>query len=71
MDRLDTFYIGEAGSLAPVQELADCLVIRDPGILVPDRGTVKNSKNRLAASGPTSAMIAGIRKFSADRIDSE
>ena len=37
MDRLDIFDIGEAGSLAPVQELADRLVIRDPRILVADR----------------------------------
>jgi len=33
-------------------------------------GTVKNSKKRLVASGPTLAMIGGIRKFSAGRIDS-
>jgi hypothetical protein len=37
MDRLDIFDIGETGSLAPVQELADRLVIRDPRILVADR----------------------------------
>ena len=37
MDRFDIFKIGETGSLAPVQELADRLIIRDPCILVADR----------------------------------
>jgi hypothetical protein len=31
MDWFDIFKIGESGSLAPVQELADRLVIRNPG----------------------------------------
>jgi hypothetical protein len=37
MDRFDIFKIGKTGSLAPVQKLADSLVIRVPGILVADR----------------------------------
>ena len=36
MDRLDIFKIRETGSLAPVQKLADRLVVRDPCVLVPD-----------------------------------
>ena len=31
------FKIGETGSLAPVQELADRLIVRDPSILIADR----------------------------------
>ena len=45
MDRFDIFNIRETGSLAPVQELADCLVIRDPCILVPDRDREKFEKS--------------------------
>jgi hypothetical protein len=37
MDRFDIFKIGETGSLAPVQELADRLVVCHPGVLVPNR----------------------------------
>ncbi len=36
VDRLDIFNIGEAGSLAPVEELIDRLVVCHPGVLVTD-----------------------------------
>jgi hypothetical protein len=37
MDRFDIFKIGETGSLAPVQELADCLIVGGPSVFVADR----------------------------------
>jgi hypothetical protein len=37
MDRLDIFKIRETGSLAPVQKLANSLVVRSSCIFVPDR----------------------------------
>jgi hypothetical protein len=56
MDRFDIFKIGESGPLSPVHELADRLGVRHPGVLVADWDR-ENSKNRLVASGPTSAMM--------------
>lgn len=37
MDRFDIFEVAKAGFLAPIQKLADGVIIRDPGVLVPDR----------------------------------
>jgi hypothetical protein len=37
MDRFDVFQVGETGLLAPVQELTNRLVVRDPGVLIADR----------------------------------
>jgi hypothetical protein len=56
MDRFDIFKIGETGSLAPVQELADCLIVGGPSVFVADRN---REEFKVVASGPTSAMIAG------------
>jgi hypothetical protein len=39
------FKIGEAGSLAPVQELADRLVVRHPGTLIADRDREEFAKS--------------------------
>jgi hypothetical protein len=35
-NRLNIFQAAEAGALAPIQELADGMVISDPRVLVPD-----------------------------------
>jgi hypothetical protein len=69
MDRLDIFNIGETGSLAPVQELTDRLVICDPGILVADRDREKFEKS-FGRFGSDISDDRGIRKFSEGRIDS-
>jgi hypothetical protein len=37
MDWFDIFKIRKAGPLAPIQELTDRLIIRDPCVLVPNR----------------------------------
>jgi hypothetical protein len=41
VDRFDIFKIGETGSLAPVKELANGLIVRDPCVLVADRNREK------------------------------
>jgi hypothetical protein len=60
-DRLNIFQAAKAGALAPIQKLADGMVISDPRVLVAN-GNSKNSKYRLVASGPISAMSAGTWK---------
>ena len=62
-DRLNILQAAEAGALAPIQELADGMIVSDPRVLVAD-GNGKNSKYRLVASGPISAMSAGTWKDS-------
>jgi len=57
-DGLDVFQALKGGALTPLQELAIAwwYAIR---VFLLRIGTVKNSKNRLVASGPTSATSAG------------
>jgi hypothetical protein len=60
--RFNILKAAEAGALAPIQELADGMVISDPRVLVSD-GNSKNSKYRLVASGPISAISAELGRI--------
>ena len=53
-DGLNVFEVLIPGALSPVQELLDCPVVGGACIrvLALRIGTVKNSKNRVVASGP-------------------
>jgi hypothetical protein len=63
-DRLNILQTAKAGALAPIQKLADGMIVSEPRVLVAD-GNGKNSKYRFVASGPLSAMSAGTWKDSA------
>ena len=41
MDRFDIFEVAKAGFLAPIQKLADGVIIRDLGVLVPCSGSAR------------------------------
>ena len=58
MDWFNIFKIGETASLAPVQELADRLVIRNPGVFIPDRNREK-FEEPFGSFWSGVAMIAG------------
>ena len=60
-DRLNILKASETRALAPIQELADGMIVSDPRVLVAD-GNGKKFKYRLVASGPISAMSAGTWK---------
>ena len=62
MDRLDIFKIPKPALWHQSRNWP--IALRHPGILVADRNS-EALENRLAASGPTSAMIAGIWNGSA------
>jgi hypothetical protein len=65
MDRFDIFKIGETGSLAPVQELADRLVVRRPVILVPNRNREEFEKSLGRFGSDVGTFCYEVRKSAA------
>jgi hypothetical protein len=56
-NRFDVLEFAKPAMLAPVEKFRNRVVIRNPGVLVPNRNG-KELKNRFVACGPTSAAMA-------------